>query len=112
VKSLIRALQDGDPDFRSAAAEALGMIADAEAVLPLIDALKDDDMSVRKHAAGALAMIGDERALKPLKEAYRDERWYVRLHMEEAIDEILAKKGNKNIYFRGMHRLLIEYANY
>jgi len=38
-------------------------------------------------------MIGDERALKPLKEAYQNEKWYVRLHMEEAIDKILAKKG-------------------
>jgi HEAT repeat protein len=84
-----------DSPFRSAAEDALGMIGDIEAVAPLIEALKDKDMGVRRHAAGALAKIGDEQALEPLKEASKDERWYVRLQIEEAIDEIISKKGEK-----------------
>lgn len=90
---LLKAIRDGDPRVRRAAAlglgktgrnrdqrlvdalkaalcdedaEALGKIGDARAVPPLIDALRDDECRVREKAAEALGAIGDAQAVHPL----------------------------------------------
>ena len=54
VKKLIEALSHKDSDIRRRAAEALGEIKDAGALVPLIAALKDRNKYVREKAAEAL----------------------------------------------------------
>jgi HEAT repeat protein len=66
VGKLISILGDKDPLRRTAAAAALGELADGRAVQPLIEALKDDLPSVRAEACTALAQIGDPRAFLPI----------------------------------------------
>jgi hypothetical protein len=66
-----------NPDVRSAAARALGLIGDTRAIDPLADVLADDDADeVRASAAWALNRIGTERALEAAA-AYADDRSYI-----------------------------------
>ena len=60
IPALIRALEDEDPDVRSAAVVALGEIGPgaADAVPALLLALEDEDPGVRSAAANALEQIG------------------------------------------------------
>lgn len=64
VKKLVKALGNGDPYVRSAAARALERLRRRDAVLQLIASLESDpDDFVRKCAASALGNIRDERAI-------------------------------------------------
>jgi len=54
ISLLIETLQDGDRDFRQAAAEALGRFVDNRVVSPLVAALDDTDEWVGRAAALAL----------------------------------------------------------
>ena len=78
VEGLIKALKSKNLNVREKAAEALGMIKDARAVIPLIDALNDE--SVRGSAAYALGKIGDSRAVAPLIQALKEEDFYKESH--------------------------------
>jgi len=57
---------------RRHAIEALGKLADKQAVPHLIGALKDDHPNIRVSAARALGAIGDASALPALEEALKD----------------------------------------
>ena len=72
LKPLIAALRDSDAGVRWDAADALGLIGDAEAVSPLIDTLRDAHVYVRRAAATALGKLGDVRAVAPLINALSD----------------------------------------
>lgn len=88
VSSLIHALEDDNADLRMRGAEALGRIADRQAVPALIGALGDREVWVRKHAAEALERIGDARAVPSLAHALADEDWIVRMRAENALKKI------------------------
>ena len=68
VAGLIEALRNENMSVRRKAAEALGLLGDAQAYEPLIKAL-DDDHSIRWRTAIALGRLGDKRAVRPLIEA-------------------------------------------
>jgi HEAT repeat protein len=56
---------------RRLAAEALGIVGDDRAILPLIAALQDSDEGVRRNVAEALGKLGDRRAIEPLLSALK-----------------------------------------
>ena len=72
VNTLIKELQNKDPDIRYKAARELGNLKDVKAVEPLIAALKDTDRFVRRNAAWALGELKDTRAVEPLIAAMKD----------------------------------------
>jgi HEAT repeat protein len=61
-ESLIKALDNEDPEVRRLAAESLELFDLEKAINPLIDALKSEDPIVRRFAARALGQIGPEKA--------------------------------------------------
>ncbi|WP_336344781.1 HEAT repeat domain-containing protein [Halalkalicoccus ordinarius] len=70
-------LTSDNPEVRSRAARALGMIGDTRAIAPLSDVLADDDSdTVRASAAWALNQIGIEEALEEVGK-YADDRAYL-----------------------------------
>ncbi len=118
VAEHIAALQDEDWAVREEAAEALGSLKDARAVLPLVRLLADSDRSVRTAAVAALTAIGapavvpvgeglrhsnlnvqeaaasilsaiaDARVLEGLVAALRSTDWVVRMHAAKALGRI------------------------
>ncbi len=62
VPRVIEVLRSDDPDARTYAALALGLMRDEWAVEPLLDCLGDKDPNVRFHAIEALGRIGAPRA--------------------------------------------------
>ena len=118
VAEHIAALQDEDWAVREEAAEALGSLKDARAVLPLVRLLADSDRSVRTAAVAALTAIGapavvpvgeglrhsnlnvqeaaasilsaiaDARVLDGLMAALRSTDWVVRMHAAKALGRI------------------------
>jgi len=64
---------DRDPQARSAAALAVGMLHDRRSLQPLIEALDDHDDRVRVAAAGALSALGDRTALEPLMRMHEND---------------------------------------
>src|ERR687892_16254 len=70
--TVMDALSDREPEVRAAAAEALGVAGDAQAIGPLIAALTDPDEAVRRNAASTLARIG-QPAEDALLSALEDE---------------------------------------
>jgi HEAT repeat protein len=75
-----------DPSTR---AQALGEIADTEAVLPLIDMLlRDRDWGAREESAKALGIIGDDRGFEPLLSVVTDRNSRpIRVAAAEALEE-------------------------
>lgn len=69
VDELARRLLDGPRYEREAAAEALGLLGDTQAVEALVIALGDSRKDVRALAAEALGRLGDARAIGPLAES-------------------------------------------
>ncbi len=67
----LQSLLDEDPAYRAAAATAIGLINDADAIAIAVDKvlsdLESDDVAVRLAAAGALGALGDDRATSPLQ---------------------------------------------
>jgi HEAT repeat protein len=72
---LIEGLLDIPAQVRSTAAQALGILRDAQAAPALVSALKDESPTVRMHAANALAEIehvGDQSVVSALLGALQD----------------------------------------
>lgn len=77
VQPLANKLLAENPDTRSRAARALGLIGDTRTIDPLTDVIEDDEEdTVRASAAWALNRIGTEEALEALRE-YDDDRAYL-----------------------------------
>lgn len=83
--ALGEALQDAEPDVRSAAARALGTIADRSTATLLETALRDPIWYVRAHAAEALGRIADPAMAVPLAESLGDRSWWVRRNALDAL---------------------------
>lgn len=73
LRALMVAVEDENEDVivRGRAAQMLGRIRDARAVLPLITALRARGYQTPIHAAEALGRIGDKRAIDPLLDIVR-----------------------------------------
>jgi HEAT repeat protein len=90
-----QALQDENVWVRRNAAEALGILSDANSTGELATALKDEDWRVRLNAAGALARIGPEansstRDVSPLLD---DENRYVRANAIQALERFASPEA-------------------
>ncbi len=66
VPGLIKQLNVAAVPRAKAAAEALGEVGDARAVMPLTDMLTSKETNLRMAAANSLGQIGDARAVPPL----------------------------------------------
>jgi HEAT repeat protein len=90
VQGLILALKSKDPTVQYDAAEALGNLGDARAVVPLITALKNDELSgVRWKAAEALSKIGApavDGLIEALQHHDDDVRWKAAIALGEIGD--------------------------
>jgi HEAT repeat protein/type II secretory pathway predicted ATPase ExeA len=77
---LLKALRHRDGHVRANAAEALGVVEDHRAVVPLLKALQDEDSVVREKAAEALGQIKSPLACDALANALDDKNESVRKH--------------------------------
>ena len=74
VRGLTKALTyKKDAGVRTAAAEALGVLADGHAIEPLVEALGDEEKGVREAAARALGKMKNRRVVEPLIYALDDD---------------------------------------
>jgi HEAT repeat protein len=78
VPACIALLRDSEWRVRYRAAEALGLIGDGAAYVPLTGALDDGKDHVRYMAAKGLGLLGDPRAIERLGLMQRDENEFVR----------------------------------
>ncbi|WP_435063433.1 HEAT repeat domain-containing protein [Halobaculum sp. EA56] len=76
------------PEYRMAAANALGRMGDSDAVGPLAKRLEDPDPRVRERACLALGRIGDPRAVGRLKGKLDDEHPAVKSAAADALGTI------------------------
>jgi HEAT repeat protein len=94
--AFIRALEDGDPEVRRNAAEALGKTRDVAAADALVDALHDRDIYARKAAAEALGLVlerapdapGRDAAAEALIALLRDADYGVRYNTTDALSRL------------------------
>lgn len=94
-ESLVKALEDKDPEVREEAVDNLGESEDERAVTHLTEVLlKDRDADVREVAAEALGEIGDARAISALIQVLQDRDPGVR---ESAVDALAEIGGDRAI---------------
>ena len=74
--------------MRQAAAQALGLIKNPQAVEPLIATLQDPDGTVRQAAAEALGLIKNPQAVEPLIATLRDPDSSMREAAAKALGQI------------------------
>ncbi len=75
---LLNGLEAPDAGLRAAAATAMGLTGDADAVAPLLRHLKDPDQAAGDRTAEALGHLGDSAALPALRAALSDSNEAVR----------------------------------
>ncbi len=75
---LLSSLEAPDGGLRAAAAQALGLTGNADAVAPLLQHLRDPDQAAGDQAAEALGHLGDTAALPALRAALVDSHEAVR----------------------------------
>lgn len=80
------------PLIRYAAADALAVHGDSEAVPHLVEALGDPEGSVRASAAHTLAVLGGDQAIRPLLGLREDADEVVRYAARRALDAIGKRK--------------------
>lgn len=73
VPDVVAGLSNEDPEVRADAAEALGVLGDTEALVPLRESLGDPDGEVRTNSAVALIRIGDEQLFPEVVKSLRHE---------------------------------------
>ncbi len=88
VKPLLRVLEQGDPNQRMLAAQALGYLAPHVPSQPLLSAVRNDpDAAVRLYAVDALARQGRDDIATPLAELEKSEtNRDVKKHIAYALD--------------------------
>ncbi|WP_435146713.1 HEAT repeat domain-containing protein [Halobaculum sp. P14] len=91
VRAYAKALQSSVPEFRMAAANALGDLGDSDAVKPLVGGLGDDDPRVRERACYALGQIGDPRPVGKLKQRLDDDHGAVKAAAADALGTIASQ---------------------
>jgi HEAT repeat protein len=75
---LLNGLEAPDAGLRAAAASAMGLTGDADAVAPLLRHIKDPDQAAGDRAAEALGHLGDSAAVPALRAALSDSNEAVR----------------------------------
>ena len=85
---LLRKLRSESAEMRAYAAEGLGGIGDAHAVVPLINALTDNNSTVRRFAISSLGKIRDTRAVDVLIPFLQDEEADMRCAAAVALGEL------------------------
>jgi HEAT repeat protein len=94
VPSLLEALKHSDYGLRLAAVNALQLIGDRRAVLPLTSILREDESSrLRVLAAQALGQLGDVQSIQALAEALADSDPEVRKAAIEVLPKINSHWG-------------------
>lgn len=89
IPTLLRELENDDPEFRFHAAHACGRLEAAETVHPLIALIeRETDYEVQGAAIWSLGRIGGSTALRALETLAEDEDEVVREVAQEALDEI------------------------
>jgi HEAT repeat protein len=91
VPFLIAVLNDSNWNLRCSVINALGMIKNAQAVMPLITIFEGKDYMLSDAAASALGEIGSEQAVEPLIQLLENEALNVRISALFALSKI----GNK-----------------
>ncbi len=86
---IVAALSSRSRFAQQVAAEALGLIGDRQAVIPLIEVLKIETFEVAVCAARALGRLGDERAREPLEFAARFGSTRVKEAASEALSNLM-----------------------
>jgi WD40 repeat protein len=79
IESLIMTFKDEHEAVRAAAAHALGVLQNPQAVTPLVEALQDPIWLVRAAVVQALGMLGEHAPVEPLMLALHDEDESVRV---------------------------------
>lgn len=101
LQPILRILSDEteESELRGYAAEALGLLGQSDAVVPLISALRDESVNVRFWAAYALGQLRDKRAISELEalaatdDAVLEGWWSVRQEALESIEFIRENAG-------------------
>ena len=93
LESLVKALEDEDPEVREDAVDLLAELKDERAIVHLTEVLLNDkEEDVRESAAEAMGELGDERAIDPLIQALGDKDAGVRESAVDALAEVGGKK--------------------
>jgi WD40 repeat protein len=79
IERLFNVLNDEHEAVRAAAAHALGVLSNPQAVTPLVEALQDPIWLVRAAVVQALGMLGEQAPVEPLVHALNDEDESVRV---------------------------------
>jgi HEAT repeat protein len=95
--TVLSALGSDDPEVRSDAAEALGLIGAKEALEPLRECLADADGEVRTNAAVALIRIGDEQLFPEVVKSLRHEDPRVVIGAAVALGRLADKRVVPNL---------------
>jgi len=107
---LAKALKNVDPQVRANAANALRVLDDPRATMPLIDALNDEDERVRRTVARALSDVADNRALESFNNMLRDRNdsvrfwaifWLQRIGDTSSVDALIKSLGDPYERVRG-----------
>ena len=85
---ILEASVSDDSVIRRKCCDALGLMGNPRAVIPLTTLLADSDRFVRRRAANALIRIGDERAVSSLINALNDPESKVRSRAATALGNI------------------------
>lgn len=86
-------LNHNDCEVRCLAADALGRLAQPEAIERLLERfLKEEEASVRGRVAVALGRIGGEEVSQPLLQMTRDEEWEVRASAVRALARLACEE--------------------
>ncbi|WP_313692807.1 HEAT repeat domain-containing protein [Halorarum halobium] len=93
IRAFARALSADIPEFRMAAANALGRIGDGDAVGPLVKRLDDPDPRVRERVCHALGRIGDPRPVGKLEAKLEDDHGAVKAAAADALGTIATGKA-------------------
>lgn len=88
ITSLVKELNNHDPEIRKSVAQGIGIIGAEQAIPELLDALDDRDSDVRYYIIESLGEIGSEVAIPALISAMNDLNADVRASAAEALGKI------------------------
>ena len=88
LPTVLKELENSDPELRFEAARAAGELESPRALVPLIPLLDDDDLEVRLAVIGALAQIGGDVARKALLRCTKSPDAAVREAAADALGEM------------------------
>lgn len=90
LTTLVRELENDDPEMRYEAAHACGEMADSRAAPYLVPLIDDPDPEVQLAAVDALGKVGGSLARRVLRQRLHDPDERLRRSVEDALDELEA----------------------